>query len=159
MNVFVPEHKQMLLILIKHKANFMLIGGYAVIHYGYERSTGDMDIWLQLGNDNKIRLVAALAEFGIADDDLAQLKNMDLERAVPVFYIGEPPRRIDFVTAISRVAFEDAIKKTNYFNLEDKQIPVIHYSDLILSKIHTGRSKDKADIEELERINKYKKEQ
>jgi len=159
MNVFVPEHRQMLLALVKHEVNFMLIGGYAVIHYGYERSTGDMDIWLKLGNDNKNKLLAALAEFGIEDEDLNSLNRMNLDKAIPVFFIGEPPRRIDFVTAISRVAFDDAIKNTSYFNLEDQQIPVIHYNDLILSKIHTGRAKDKADIEELEKINKYKKEQ
>ncbi len=156
MNVFVPEHRQMLLTLIKHEVNFMLIGGYAVIHYGYERSTGDMDIWLQLGNDNKNRLLAALAEFGIADEDIEQLNRIDLGSTVPVFFIGEPPRRIDFVTAISRVDFDDAVRNATHFNLEDKQIPVIHYNDLIRSKIDTGRAKDKADIEELEKIRKYK---
>lgn len=159
MNVFVPEHRQMLLALVKHQVNFMLVGGYAVIHYGYERSTGDMDIWLQLGNDNKIRLLAALGDFGIEDDDIAKLKSLDLEKAVPVFFIGEAPRRIDFVTAISRIDFGDAIKNAIFFNLEGTQIPVIHYNDLILSKMHTGRMKDKADVEELERINKYRKDQ
>lgn len=159
MNVFVPEHRQMLLALVKHQVNFMLVGGYAVIHYGYERSTGDMDIWLQLGNDNKNRLLAALGDFGIDDDDIARLKSLDLDKAVPVFFIGEVPRRIDFVTAISRIDFEDAIKNAIFFNLEGTQIPVIHYNDLILSKIHTGRMKDKADVEELERINKYRKGQ
>lgn len=156
MNVFVEEHRQMLSALIKHKVNFMLVGGYAVIHYGYERSTGDMDIWLQLGNDNKNKLLAALTDFGIADDDIKLLKEMDLDTAVPVFYIGEAPRRIDFVTAISRVSFDDAIKNATHFHLDNTFIPVIHYNDLILSKMYTGRAKDKSDIEELERINKYK---
>lgn len=156
MNIFIDEHRQMLLTLIKYNVNFMLIGGYAVIHYGYERSTGDMDIWLQLGNENKNRLLAALAEFGIEDEHIRHLKELDLDKAVPVFFLGAPPRRIDFVTAISRVAFDDAVKNANYFQLQDKQIPVIHYDDLILSKMFTGRAKDKADIEELQRINKYK---
>ena len=156
MNIFIDEHRQMLLTLIKYNVNFMLIGGYAVIHYGYERSTGDMDIWLQLGNENKNRLLAALAEFGIEDEHIRHLNELDLDKAVPVFFLGAPPRRIDFVTAISRVAFDDAVKNANYFQLQDKQIPVIHYDDLILSKMFTGRAKDKADIEELQRINKYK---
>jgi predicted nucleotidyltransferase len=156
MNVFIEEHRQMLLALIKHKVNFMLVGGYAVIHYGYGRSTGDMDIWLQLGNDNKNRVLTALAEFGIEEDDISQLREINLDAAVPVFYIGEEPRRIDFVTALSRVAFEDAVKNATHFPLEGELIPVIHYNDLILSKMHTGRVKDKADIEELQRINKYR---
>jgi len=156
MNIFIDEHRQMLLALVKYQVNFMLIGGYAVIHYGYERKTGDMDIWLQLGNENKKKLIMALAEFGIEDEDLTQLKEMDLEKAAPVFYLGEAPRRIDFVTAVSKVIFDEAIKNTNHFQLYDKQIPVIHYNDLILSKMFTGRAKDKADIEELQRINKYR---
>lgn len=72
MNVFIEEHRQILLSMLKHGVEFMLIGGYAVIHYGYERSTGDMDIWLQLGNDNKNRLVNALIEFGIDDENIQQ---------------------------------------------------------------------------------------
>jgi len=157
MNIFIDEHKQMLLALVKHNVNFMLIGGYAVIHYGYERTTGDLDIWLQLGNENKNKLLNALAAFGIEDADIKRLSEINLDNSVPVFFIGEPPRRIDFVTAISRVAFEDASKNVTHFYLDDKRIPVIHYNDLLLSKMHTGRAKDKADIEELEKINKYKK--
>ncbi|HMO62603.1 MAG TPA: hypothetical protein PKC39_11430 [Ferruginibacter sp.] len=158
MNVFVPEHRQMLLALLRHKVNFMLIGGYAVIHYGYERTTGDMDIWLQLGNDNKNRLLAALAEFGIDAADIVQLQQMNFDNALPVFFIGEPPRRIDFVTAVNRVVFDDAINNATYFKLDNEQIPVIHYNDLVQSKIFTGRAKDMADVEELKKINKYKKE-
>lgn len=136
----------------------MLIGGYAVIHYGYERTTGDMDIWLQLGNENRNNLFKALEEFGIEDDDIAQLRQMDFANPLPVFFIGEAPRRINFVTMISNVNFEEAIKKVNYFSVEnDLKIPVIYYNHLILSKLNTGRIKDKADIEELERINKFRK--
>ena len=75
----------------------MLIGGYAVIHYGYERSTADMDIWLQLGNDNKNRLLKALEEFGITDDGIAELKKTDFTAPLPVFWFGHPPKTIDFI--------------------------------------------------------------
>lgn len=159
MNIFIEEHRQMLLALVKHKVNFMLIGGYAVIHYGYERTTGDMDIWLQLGNENKSKLIEALTEFGIEVEGIEQLRMIDLGKAVPVFFIGKSPRQIDFVTTVSNVVFDEAAKNATYFRLEDIQIPVIHYNDLILSKMLTGRTKDKADIEELQRINKYRKGQ
>ena len=59
-NIFVEEHKQILFALIKNKVDFMIIGGYAVIHYGYHRNTGDMDIWLQTGNENRDKLINAL---------------------------------------------------------------------------------------------------
>ena len=156
MNILVQEHQQLLLSLVNHQVDFMLIGGYAVIHYGYERTTGDMDIWLQLGNENKEKLVTALADFGIEDADIELLQQMDFSNPLPAFFIGETPRRIDFVTMISNLNFEEAAKEVNFFEIEGKNIPVIHYNHLILSKLSSGRMKDKADIEELERINKYR---
>ena len=53
MNIFFKEHHEILAALLKHRVNFMLIGGYAVNYYGYHRTTGDMDIWLEPSNENK----------------------------------------------------------------------------------------------------------
>jgi predicted nucleotidyltransferase len=157
MNFFIEEHKQLLRTLIQNHVSFLIIGGYAVIHYGYERTTGDLDIWLRLGNENKEKLLKALKTFSIQEEDLEELRKMDFTNPLPVFFIGQKPRRIDFVTMISNVSFEEAINKADYFLLEnDLQIPVIHFNHLILSKSSTGRLKDLADIEELQRINKYR---
>lgn len=71
MNIFIPEHRDILFALVKHEVAYMLIGGYAVIHYGYERTTADMDIWLQTGNENRDNLIKALEEFGITDESIA----------------------------------------------------------------------------------------
>ena len=158
MDIFIPEHREMLLALVKHEVAFMLIGGYAVIHYGYERSTGDMDIWLQPGNENRDKLLKALEEFGITDKGIAQLRTMDFSNPLPAFWFGNPPRSIDFITLISNLNFEDAVKEVRFFFLDDKRIPVIHYNHLILSKSTSSRLKDKADIEELQKINKYRKD-
>ena len=155
-NVLLNEHQQILSALIKHNVNFMLVGGYAVIHYGYERTTGDMDIWLQLGNENRDKLINALIDFGIEEEGLGKLKHIDFTGPIQTIHIGIPPRSIDFLTLISNVKFEDAILNVNYFQLENITVPVIHYNDLILSKITSNRLKDKADIEELQRINKYR---
>lgn len=156
MNIFVDEHIQVLQSLLKNNVSFILIGGYAVIHYGYGRTTGDMDIWLQLGTENKNNLLKALAEFGIESDDLDQLETMDFTKPMPVFFIGEAPRRIDFITAVNNIRFEEAITEVNYFPVEDIRIPVIQYQHLLLTKSGTSRAKDLADIEELKRINKYR---
>lgn len=157
MNIFIEEHQQMLLALAKNNVRFMLIGGYAVIYHGYARTTADMDIWLALGNDNKEKLAKALREFGIDDGSLSIFNSIDLTKPQNVFYFGKEPRRIDFLTMVSNVNFEDAYKKAGSFTLENVKIPVIHYNQLILSKLTSNRLKDKADIEELQRINKYKK--
>lgn len=156
-NLFIEEYQQILLALTKHNVDFILIGGYAVVHYGYDRNTGDMDIWLKTGNENRDKLIAALKDFGIIEDHLETLQKMDFTNPVPMFYFGRVPRKIDFVTLISNIKFEDAIQHVNYIALDVVKVPVIHYNHLILSKISSSRMKDKADVEELERINKYRK--
>lgn len=155
-NLFTEEHRELLTALIKNKVDFMLVGGYAVIHYGYDRSTGDMDIWLKTGNRNRDKLINALKDFGITDENIATLQEMDFNDPVPVFYFGKEPRKIDFITLISNINFEQAIGHVNYIDLEKIKVPVINYDDLLLSKSSSTRLKDKADIEELKRINKYR---
>lgn len=91
LNIFIEEHRQMLYALTKHTVSFMLIGGYAVIHYGYDRGTGDMDIWLQTGKDNRDKLSGALKEFGIVDEHIETLQKMDFDKPIPVFFFGDPP--------------------------------------------------------------------
>jgi predicted nucleotidyltransferase len=156
MNIFVDEHIQILQSLLRNNVRFILIGGYAVIHYGYGRTTGDMDIWLQLGTENKNKLLKALSEFGIESDDLDQLEAIDFTKPMPVFFIGEAPRRIDFITAVNNIRFEEAITEVNYLTVKDIRIPIIQYQHLLLTKSGTSRAKDLADIEELKRINKYR---
>ncbi len=157
MNILFEEHQKLLLILLKYEVSFILIGGYAVIYYGYERTTGDMDIWLRPDDDNKIKLIAALSDYGIKKSDRELIERADFTIA-QMFYIGEKPRRMDFLTKVNSVTFDEAILKVNHFPLEEKNVPVIQYHHLILTKITTGRAKDKADVEELQRINKYRKD-
>lgn len=156
MDILLPEFKNMLLTMIKNEVDFLLIGGYAVIYYGYERTTGDMDIWLNPDNENRDKLVKAFRDFGIINEDLKALKNVDFT-TTNAFFFGKKPRRIDFLTKISGVSYNEAVVKANHFPLGDKQIPIIHYDHLILSKITTGRAQDKADIDILQKINRYKK--
>lgn len=155
MKLLLPEFKELLLLLLKHKVNFIIIGGYAVIYYGYERTTNDLDIWLEPSNENKELLLKALVEFEVKQEDLNALKKYNFTQP-HVFYFGKKPRRIDFLTKISGIDYKEAAPQVNYFPLGDQKVPVIQYHHLILSKIANARLKDKADVEELQRINKYK---
>lgn len=155
MDILLPEFKQLLLLLVKHKVNFMLIGGYAVIYYGYERTTSDMDIWLKADNENRDKLIEALKEFGILQEDLNVLSIKDFSQ-IQFFYFGKKPRRIDFLNRISGISYNDAEKEVNYFPLQNIKVPIIQYHHLILSKISNERGKDKTDVEELQKINKYR---
>ena len=116
-NLFTEEHQQLLATLIKNKVDFMLVGGYAVIHYGYDRNTGDIDIWLKTGNGSRDKLIEALKDFGVIDEHIETLRKMDFTNPVPVFYFGREPRRIDFITMIANVNFDEAIQQVNYIDL------------------------------------------
>ncbi len=151
MNIFLEEHQEILNALLHNQVEFLMIGGYAVIFHGYERTTGDMDLWLQPMNENKEKVIKALAGVGFASNDLNELSKLDFSKPI-VFSIGNPPEKIDFMTLINQVSFDEAYRNRTSIPLEGLQIPVINLKELILSKINTGRAKDAADVEELQKI-------
>ncbi len=156
MDILLEEYKKFLLLLLKHKVEFMLIGGYAVIYYGYERTTSDMDIWLQPTNSNRDKFINALREHGINESDLKSVHKMDFTE-VQVLHIGEKPNKIDFLTKVLGLTYDEADSKKSLLPLKDKNIPVIHYHHLIVLKMLAGRPQDKADIDILQKINKFRK--
>ncbi|MFM2226225.1 MAG: hypothetical protein RJA07_2427 [Bacteroidota bacterium] len=155
MNIFLEEHKQIIQILLKHEVEFMLIGGYAVIFYGYRRTTGDMDLWLNPDNNNKIKLCKSLEEAGFETEDLVQLENLDFTKHQS-FSIGIEPQKIDFITRVNSIEFIEANAHKIMADIEDIKMPIIHLTDLVKTKINTGRSKDAADVEELQHIKNKK---
>lgn len=156
MNLFLDAHQELLHTLLNQNVDFIIIGGYAVIFHGYHRTTGDVDIWLKPGNDNKIKLIKAFAEFGIDESALQELTNLDFHSHL-VFHIGEEPEKIEFLTRINGVEYDEADQEKVTADFNDLKIPFLHLNHLILSKTATGRLQDKADIEELQKINAYKK--
>lgn len=81
---------------------------------------------------------------------------MDFTKVL-AFHIGEPPRRIDFLTKIMGLTFQEADERKMFLPLGDFQVPVLHIDDLIVNKLISGRAKDKADVEELRNIMRLKK--
>ena len=155
-NIFFDNHQKLLASLLKNQVEFIVIGGYSVIFHGYMRTTGDMDIWLKPDNQNKEKLKAALKEFGIEKSALAPLDKVDFTEAL-AFHIDKEPERIDFLTKVNLVSFEEANTMRVISEIDGMSIPFLHLNHLILSKMNTGRTKDMADIEELQKINKLKR--
>jgi len=153
MNLFIDAHQQLIKALLEAEVAFIIIGGYSVIFHGYTRTTGDIDIWLQPDNANKEKLLQALQIFGIEDESLNGVRDLDFRETI-FFKIGEEPERIDFLTKINLVSFEDANNRKIIAELDGIKIPFLHLDDLILSKINTDRPQDKADIEMLQKIQK-----
>ena len=143
--------------MLKHKVKFLLIGGYAVTYHGYQRTTGDMDLWIQPSNENKEVLLNVFGDLGYSEEDLAVLSGYDF-RKEQTFSIGHVPDRIDFITKVNLVEFDNAYSRRLEGEIEEGVvIPIVSYKDLISMKFNTGRLKDKADVEELQKINKFRK--
>ena len=153
MNLSFDEHLEILRRLLAHNVDFMIIGGYAVIHHGYSRTTGDMDIWLKPDNDNKERLIAALTDVGFDDDGLQAVKAFDFTMH-HIFSLSIEPQPVEFLTHISGIDYTTAAKQISSFPMDDISVPFIHLNHLVLSKMSTGRAKDKADVEELQKLMK-----
>jgi predicted nucleotidyltransferase len=157
MNIFLEEHQIILSHLIANHVDFLLIGGYAVIFHGYARSTGDMDIWVRPTNENKQSLGNALEDYGYDFQDLKGLYEMDFTKHM-AFSIGEEPEKMEFINYINLVSFEEADQNKILYDFEGLNIPFINLRELILSKMNTGRKKDEADVEELQKRLNSKRE-
>lgn len=155
MDILLEEHKKFLLLLLKYNVEFIMIGGYAVIYHGYQRTTADMDIWLKPTNENRNKFINALQEHGISEHGLKVIALMNFEE-IQVMHIGEKPNKIDFLTKVQGLSFDEANAKKVFLPLQDKKVPVVHYHHLIVLKMLAGRPQDKADIEILKKINQFK---
>jgi hypothetical protein len=151
MELFHPQHKQLITDLIKEHVKFILVGGYAVNLHGYIRTTHDMDIWLEPSNDNKQKLVQYLGKCGFDPEGLNYISRQNFEEHF-VFHIGEQPLVVDFITRISGVEFHEADAQKVMLPMGDLFVPVLHLHHLVLSKTGTGRPQDVADIQILQEI-------
>jgi hypothetical protein len=142
-----PNFSDMLSALSEEGAEYLLVGAYAMAVHGVPRATGDIDLWVRPTADNAGRVVRALARFGAP---LRDLTIDDLERPGTVFQIGVAPNRIDIMTAIDGLTFEEAWTRRVAASVEGLTIPVIGRADLIRNKRATGRERDRADADQLE---------
>jgi hypothetical protein len=153
MKILEPFFKKVIFQLIESNVKFILIGGYAVNYHGYGRYTGDMDFWLKPTNENKLMFIDALEKLGKHPDDLNSIRKLNFTE-VQTISMGIPPLRIDFLTKVNLVDFEKAWTEKQEFSVENYLVPVINYFHLIETKIASHRTKDKLDVEELQKINK-----
>jgi hypothetical protein len=138
----------MLCALSEEGAEYLVVGAYALAAHGYARATGDIDIWVRPAPGNALRVMAALRRFGAP---LFNLTPRDLEVPGTVFQMGVPPGRIDVMTSIQGVGFDEAWTSRVERERDGMKIPFLGREALIRNKRSTGRTKDLADAEALER--------
>lgn len=145
-----PDFLDLLTALNDADARFMLVGGHAVGLFGHPRATKDFDLWVEASSENARRVFRALSEFGAPLRDLVE---EDFAHAGNGFRMGSPPFRIELLTEISGVRFEDAWPRRETVDLEGVRCFVIARADLIANKRAAGRPQDLADVDSLERAN------
>jgi len=140
------DYKEMLQLLLEEQVDFMIVGAYALGTHGYPRATGDIDIWVKPDIINSKKLYNALVRFGAP---LSQIQIDEFSTEGVIFQIGVIPRRIDIITKIDGITYEEADEDKIIVEIEDLKIPVISLEKLIRNKIATGREKDQLDIKTL----------
>jgi predicted nucleotidyltransferase len=156
MNIFDEYTFDLLDALLKNDVQFIVVGGYAVNFHGYRRTTGDIDLWIKPDNfKNKTNIIKCFRKLLIEEDILIGIQELDFSNPV-LFIDGEEPFKIDFMTFVSGVTFDDAWEQKIIANVDGLNIPFIHFNHLILTKISTGRPKDSIDIEQLQKIHSKK---
>ena len=126
----------------------LIVGAHALAAHGHVRATKDLDVWIRPTSENAARAYRALAAFGAPLSDLTEA---DLATPGTVFQIGVAPIRIDILTHIDGVEFEEAWAARVAASFGPVATFVLSREHLIRNKRASGRLQDLADIERLER--------
>jgi hypothetical protein len=141
------DFAEMLSTLNAHGAEYLIVGAHALAVHGHPRATGDIDIWVRPTPVNAAKVWRALARFGAPMRDLTV---EDLSRPGVVFQIGVPPCRVDILTQIDGVTFDDAWPRRVEMKIGELTIAALGRADLVANKRAAGRPKDRADLAWLE---------
>lgn len=128
---------------------YLVVGGHAVAYHGHPRFTGDIDFLVRPSAENARRIVAVLDRFGFADLGLTE---DDFVRRGSIVQLGRPPNRIDLLTSISGVDFEDAWIASVAGTLDALAVRFIGLDNLLKNKQAAGRDQDLADVKKLKAI-------
>jgi len=148
----IEAYKNICIQLNRHKVDYLVIGGVAVIAHGYPRSTGDVDFWYRPTTENYINLLKAFKELEV---DTSDLENHVFDPNKSFIRIPTLGIKAEFLPQVKGdTKFEVAFKRAKIFDLNGIIIPIIGYNDLIQIKRSTNRPKDLGDVDELEKRRK-----
>lgn len=141
-----PDFRELLALFNAHKVDYLIVGAYALAHYGSPRATGDIDILVRPDEQNAQAILKALGEFGFGSLGLTA---QDFSVPDKVIQLGVAPVRIDIVTSLTGVSWKQASAghKNGFYG--DVPVRYIGRADLLANKRALGRKKDIADLEAL----------
>lgn len=144
----VKDFRDLLAEFTKADVRFLVVGAHALGAHGVPRATVDLDVWIARTPDNAKRVWAALAAFGAPLETLS-IREADFVRPDLVAQFGLPPFRIDILTGVSGLTFDEAWPNRVEADFDDVRVPFLGRAELIRNKRASGRKKDLADIESL----------
>jgi hypothetical protein len=141
-----PDFRDFVELFTANDVRFLIVGGYAVAAHGLPRYTGDLDAWVWVSSENASKVVRSLEAFGFSNLGLTA---DDFDEPDRVVQLGDPPYRIDILTSIEGVEFDDAWERRVVLDLDGVKVPFIGRDDLLTNKRVAGRPQDIADVERL----------
>lgn len=141
-----PEFRGFLECLNRAGVEYLLVGGFAVNHFGYHRFTEDIDLWIAASDDNFERLLNTVRLF--FGEDLPGL-DMNFLKNNETLYLGRVPTKIEVIQKASGVKFSEAYPNRIETEIEGTPVKMISLADLRANKKASGRYKDLADLENL----------
>lgn len=144
--------------LNENNVRYIMVGGFATRFHGYNRSTDDIDMWLEDTVENRRNLRKAFKELGYGD-----FTSMEMMQFVPGwtnFHIGSGIE-LDIMTemkGLENIPFNECLDMASIAELENVKVPFLHINHLIENKKIVNRPKDQIDVIELEKIRKIRKE-
>lgn len=134
--------------LVRHGVEFMIVGGFAVIYHGHMRATKDLDIFIRRSKENAEKTIAALSAVGFSFPELTARIFTEGKGVL----LGEEPMRVDIISELSGVRFEDAWQRRKQDYYGNETVAYIGLDDLIQNKRAARREQDLADVAQLENI-------
>ena len=141
-----PDFRDLLALLNKHGVEYLVVGAYALAFHGAPRFTGDIDLLIRPDPENAKRVLETVAEFGFTFPNLTAA---DFQNPEHVVQLGLPPVRIDLITSITGVSWEEADAHKESGTYGDIPVNFLGRREYIANKRATGRKKDLADLEAL----------
>jgi len=132
--------------LNSHHVEYLIVGAFALAFHGVPRSTGDIDILVRRSAENAARIVSVLVDFSFASLGLTAADFIDADQ---IIQLGQPPNRIDLLTSITGVEFDEAWAGRVGASLHGIPVHFLGRESLIRNKRATGRTRDLADLEAL----------
>lgn len=149
--MLIQDLREFIELLNSESVRYLVIGGWAYNRYAPPRVTGDIDFFVSDSLENQNRLRNVLIKFGF---ERSLPPNDQPLFAKKVIMLGRAPNRIDLLSVIDGVSFEEAWPEKEGGMLD--QIPVwfISLKYLIQNKESTGRDKDQLDVKNLTKTYK-----